>query len=599
MGADKARERALSVLRQMEASFADRAQWQAGWLHDFVCSGCSRQLSFVPDARQYGRDRFVCGHCGRTFSGEPYRGAWVYLYRRWYAERLQATALCRDDPQAVAFLKRYLSFYAAHYGDFPVHGAHAGEGRIMGQSLDEAVFGIRLLKAVDACRDCFDAEELSALRNGLFVPMARLLWPQAQRVHNISVWIACCVGMTGLVFGLGDLLQEAVDGEYGLTRQTGEGLTRDFLWREGSLHYHYYALEALTAFGSLLKKHAPGHPLLTTLKEMYLAPLRLSPDGWSLPSLNDGWYPLTFGSYGAQIVQAARLTGDGALLRLAEEILRRLPELREEPAVWLAGLEPVPAGLPAAGRPESVQCFDGSVAVLRQPFAMTLKSTSLVPTHAHRDSLSVTIGGLSGDLGTPGYGSPITKTWYRGPLAHNGISIDGNLKVDFPPRPVRLTQSGAEAVLEGTLAGESIRASRTLCREGRAIRDRTLVQTERPHVIDWTLHATGEWRCRGVRKPAGLGTRGAWALFEAVSEVGCTGAFEARTTGEDGCEWVVRLRVPPGMRVFLARTPSNPSSEQRHTILCRTEGTQAAFEAVIERKAGGIARFSRWFRGKG
>ena len=166
------------------------------------------------------------------------------------------------------------------------------------------------------------------------VPMARLLWPQAQRVHNISVWIACCVGMTGLVFGLGDLLQEAVDGEYGLTRQTGEGLTRDFLWREGSLHYHYYALEALTAFGSLLKKHAPGHPLLTTLKEMYLAPLRLSPDGWSLPSLNDGWYPLTFGSYGAQIVQAARLTGDGALLRLAEEILRRLPELRLPDRGW-------------------------------------------------------------------------------------------------------------------------------------------------------------------------------------------------------------------------------------------------------------------------
>ena len=575
MNSARIHEKALSNIRKISAGFADRMEWISGWEHDFVCDRCSARLRFVPDPSEYESNAFACENCGAVFSGETYQAAWVYLYRRWIASGLLGAALCKDEPEAAALVRRCLLFYAERYDKFPLHGEHAGQGRIMAQSLDEAVFGIHLLRAVDECRECFDESELQFFRDRLFFPMAELLLPQAQRIHNISVWCMCCVGMTGRVFGEEALVREAEEGPFGLRRQLNEGLTDDWLWREGSLYYHYYVLRALTAYCAVLKKKEPKHPLLLLLARMYVSPARLSCDGWIIPSLNDGWYPLTLETYGSEIVQAARLTGDETLKRQAERILAHAPEIAEEPAVAL---------LDGPTQNGGEICFGGRVAVLREPFFMTLKSGSAVDTHAHRDLLSVTIAGLSEDLGTPGYASPLTKRWYRGPLSHNGFAIDGNLKVEFPENAVRLTDDGAEAALNGTCCGEEICASRTLCREEGLIRDRMSVKLERAHVIDWVFHAEGQFECKARQRPASLGEKGAFALFEDVRKADCKEIFEAKITDNTGCVWHLQLRVPPGMSIFIARTPSNPADRKRNTVLCRVTGPEACFEAAYSRE---------------
>ena len=276
--------KAIERIHFMSQHFSDRVEWTSGWFHDYVCSACSSQLVFDINDEGYKTNRFVCPRCGSVFSGEKDRSAWVYQYRRWYSEQLLWTVLCKEDEETQEYLHRYIDFYAVHYAEMHPHGTHAGKGKIMAQSLDEAVFGINLLKAIYYCRECFQVEAVQKWYTLLFRPMAEFLLPQGNTIHNIAVWIHCCVGMIGLVFKL--------------LQQLEKGTTKDYLWQEGSLHYHYYVLEGLTDFCELLKDNNPDHMLLNILKEMYLAPLRLSPDGWLLPSFNDGWYPLTLGSYG-------------------------------------------------------------------------------------------------------------------------------------------------------------------------------------------------------------------------------------------------------------------------------------------------------------
>jgi len=185
---------------------------------------------------------------------------------------------------------RYLDYYADNYHLFPVHGNRVGKGKIMAQSLDEAVFGIHLLRALFYMKDRVTEERKAYWRDHLFLPMAYFLAPQCNRIHNISVWIQCFLCITGIMFENHQILRNAIRGPYGLKRQLRCGLTKDLFWFEGSLHYHYFVLEALTYLCEVVKVNKSGKwdTLIKTMTEMYRVPMKISFDGYKIPSLNDG-----------------------------------------------------------------------------------------------------------------------------------------------------------------------------------------------------------------------------------------------------------------------------------------------------------------------
>ena len=93
---------------------------------------------------------YTCPNCGHKGSGRLLDEAWVYYYRYNSAHELLCSAVAyqlNGDASSLDYVTRYVDFYARHYADFPVHGEYAGKGKVMGQSLDEAVWALCVLCA--------------------------------------------------------------------------------------------------------------------------------------------------------------------------------------------------------------------------------------------------------------------------------------------------------------------------------------------------------------------------------------------------------------------------------------------------------------------
>lgn len=562
---------ASTKLKFMDENFADSVRLTSGWLHDFVCPKCTALMSFNVITKNVSADtKFCCPNCNTEASGQKYYEAWVYQYRRYFAENMDNVIVCalaRED-KALQFLNRYIDFYADGYNSFPIHGQHAGKGKIMAQSLDEAVWGIYILKAVYYCRGLLDAQKLEEWYVKLFGPMAEFLIPQVTSYNNISVWLLSCIGMAGLVFDKKDLVDFALDSKFGLYEQLEKGLTKDFLWYEGSLHYHYYMLEGLTYFCELYADCEPKSKMLLMLDKMYQAPMGLTYDTCCILSLNDGWYPLTLKDYAKQIMQAAAICQSKPLLDQVVVIRDKFPDVFDEPATLLYEDK-----LFNNGR----SFFDGHIVMLQKPFPVLLKSGSCVANHMHRDFLSVIIPPFSVDLGSPGYGSLINDSWYRASLSHNTISVDGGQPKKLMKTKITEIAGGIEAIVEEWPGLRNIK--RSLTEESNAVKDCLEIQSDTEHLYDWLFHCEGEaeYNLENVAvESLGKG----YELFYQVRKVVSEKAFYAVFKDRDGRKLTINIPYVPGIEIYTAMTPGNPADHLRNTLLLRTKGKEVKFTVM-------------------
>ncbi len=569
---DRRYNKALTLLQFMSENFSDSGQLVSGWFHNFVCPKCAAQLKFeITKGSAVSPDmKFHCPNCGTEVSGQKYFEAWVYRYRRYFAENLDRilVCVCAGEERALSFLADYISFYANHYADFPAHGKNVGKGKIMAQSLDEAVWGVYVLRCIYYCRKFYSQEQLKDWHDKLFLPMAKLLIPQVRSYNNISVWIQACIGMIGLTFDSVDLVETALNSEFGLYKQLGKGLTSDFLWYEGSFHYHYYMLEGLTYFCELYADYEPQSRLLLMLDKMYQAPAVLLYENSRILSLNDGWYPLTLKDYAKQIIIAAAISKSRPLSDQVAVIRESYPEIFDDSAMLLYEKE-------TDGTVSIL--FDGHMAVVRKPFPVFLKSGSCTQSHMHRDVLSVIIPPLSVDLGTPGYGSAINDSWYRASLSHNTLSIDGEQPKKLLRSKIRYTDVGLEAVAEDWPG--VVQISRRLFCKGSSIHDVTSVKTTKAHVFDWTFHCEGKAKYSLAGKTVTSLGKG-FELFSDIRKIIAEKEFRASFIDDNGISLIIRIPFVPGMEIFTARTPGNPADQKRNTIILRVKGTGATFRAA-------------------
>lgn len=110
---------------------------------------------------------------------------------------------------------------------------------------------------------------------------------RSHQIHNHEVKIGATIGIIGAILNDEDYLTFAVNGPYGLQYQLEHALLPGGLWFEGSLHYHYYALEAFMGF----EKFAHNSPFSLLDKPWYASmlslPLTLLMPNMTLPKVND------------------------------------------------------------------------------------------------------------------------------------------------------------------------------------------------------------------------------------------------------------------------------------------------------------------------
>jgi hypothetical protein len=384
-------------------------------------------------------------------------------------------------------------------------------------------------------------------------------------IHNHTLWHKCAVGAVAICFDDPALLNHALYGPLGITELTEKGMTADGMWYEGSPFYHYYAMEALTAFCQFLGCVQKDHPLLGLLEKAYVAPMTLSHDGWTIPCFNDGWYPQCLGKYADQVQRAAATLQSKPLLEQVERIRQHGAENLNAAAVLL---------LDAAAEAQTVIWEATRMAVVKAPAHAILKAGSLNNIHMHRDCLSLVLPPFSVNLGTPGYGHPLYRGWYTLAASHNTITVDLDQPHEAIETRVEAVPGGVRAVVEAGWPGVKT-ASRTLTVDGEALVDRTEVICEGEHTIDWIFHTDHS------AFVAALGSE----VKEWESECGYEHFTDVRQRRADSldlfniredCKLYLQADTR-GLEVYTALSPGNPATEKRKSLILRARGDRAVF----------------------
>ncbi len=582
----RAMDKALERDAYWRNSFSDVASRLSGWGHNFVCPECAAHMKMDHDNYNPGGE-YVCTNCGRTGVGVDLDEAWVYYYRYDSAHELLASALnymVNGKQESLDHIIRYVDFYAAHYHEFPVHGQHAGKGKIMSQSLDEAVWALAVLRALWVCgKEAFTEETLSRWLKDLFRPLSELIYSQGRFIHNIPLWLVSAVGVIAIFFGDDELLEMAVESEFGVRNQVKKGYTSDGMWYECSMGYHYYATEAFSEFMGIYRFAHPEDEMFDLLKKAYAAPAELSPDDWGLPALNDGWYPNKVAGSTRQIMYTHRHMPTAATGRQLYLIREREPERFENADTLLFFRDDLDQYSEAMERPD-ICLFPGTcLAVMNKPSHVILKSGVLTTSHMHPDCMNISIAPFAEDIGTPGYGHPMTRTYYDRTLCHNTFLMDG---ASQPNRPVvgsvKEVANGVQAHADNIYDGVS--CTRTLTEKDGKLYDEMHITADQAHQFDWVFRSAGT-----AQLPAG----GAEATFPGaeVSYDRLTNIRKYEGAETFTVQWELDGRkltasiCPETLKnvdVYTAVMPGNPADHPLTAILLRTTSADVIIRASYE-----------------
>ncbi|HEU5329822.1 MAG TPA: heparinase II/III family protein [Thermomicrobiales bacterium] len=576
----------------------------AGWWHNYFCPDHAAQLIYDPEQPHAHR----CPVDGHIFSGEPYDGAWRSRTQHVIVDGLYAAALAwllGGDERYAHHATVILRTYAAHYPYYPVHGEHAGKGRCMGQSLDEAVWSIPLAWAYDVMRDTLAPDLRAQIERDLLRPVAEHLMTQLwQYIHNIQCWHLAGLATLGVVLDDARYVAPALAGDYGLPGQLREGVLDDGWWWEGSPNYHFYTLQAVTALALALRRQHSDVLAAPRLGAMLRAPLELARADRSLPATNDGWFdeaaPNALGSHAASYEAAWNLWHDPAHAAFLSRVYAAGTP-RNTPEALLFG----PADLPPAetpARPSVLHAASG-YAMLRggtgdRECALLLKYGPHGGGHGHPDKLALDLHAcgqrLAPDLGTPGYGIPLNRVWYRHTLAHNTALLDATPQ---PPATGRLLRFSAAnnalyAVADASVAwpddapapyaGATMRRC-ILWRPGDTPYFLDIVQVrcagDAPHQIDLAWHHQGALDVAGLTPATLPAANETYALLNNVQRIpgqSWHGVWRAENAST-AC-WALD---PPGSTAYATHAPYNPAAETMSLVLRRAEASTATFAALF------------------
>lgn len=605
---DRMLDAMAAEVRTFAAEFHDDPAALSDWGHKYFCPADGGHLHW--DA--HSPVAHVCVVCEKIYTGAPYDRAWTTFYRNEAFQTVRKAAVLwshRGEPDSLAALQKILGFYADHYHEFPWHSRDtlvdtptpngSGAGKIMPQGLNEAIILVRAVQALELTRDALEPAFVEKISAKLLVPAAEFLAPQANRVHNIPTWVDAAVGTIGLFLGRQDWIAQALDDPAaGVQVQLKEGLTEDSLWYEGSIHYHYFTLEAAL---SLLVPAARQGLRRPRAEEAVRAGLEA---GWRFafssgrfPAPNDGWPDVGLKTYIHVYDLGEALFGSDSAVAAIRRALVEDPSPRTDVPLSRPyyfedrlTLERLIVGLPCQDKTLPVDRYPalkrGSYVLRGSCFAL-LRSPGLEvfvkyghngPSHAHPDkmNLEVALGEqfLTRDLSNAGYGSPLCDQWHRSSPAHNTVVVDGQDHQSTERGRVLWFDRDQVAVRAADVY-PGVDFARTLSLSHGGFADLFEVKSEESHTYDWFFHVDGDLDQDLPGVPASLEMGGAYQLLEQVRELPRAAEYEFRfrVAGHQA-----RFQAAgEGLKAYLCRSLDNPVSGRRWAIVLRAQGVLARF----------------------
>jgi hypothetical protein len=584
----------------------------ATWAHYYFCPEHSVQLKFDPCQPH----RHVCPVDGAVFSGKPYDGAWWRLINELNARGVYECGLLwllTRDIKYLAKAKAILSQYARYYPDYQVHGniPYNGPGKANAQTLCEALWLQPLACGYDLLRAGLTPAEKERIEAGLFIPGAEFirnhLTPQ---LHNHEVIINGALGILGVLLGREDLIDIAVNAQYGLHYQLENAVLEDGFWFEGSLHYHIFALEAFLGYEKFAY-HTPyrlNHPKIPKMLEF---PLRLvQPDG-KPPLLNDA---IDIDD-GTKDQRFAAVYEFGLREYANPEVARFLQWLYQDGSrrncleAFLYGVDSLAEPTPL--RPTAYHNADGSgLTVLHGPEGryLLVKHSPFGGEHDHYDRLGLSYHAygeaVAPDLGTTGYGAKLHYEYYKNTGSHNTVVINEENQPPANPK-VRRFWEGPQYILLDT----------EVCWDGgyQGLDSFTLVQWDEPSyagarlrriilwcasyfielflvdglkapaTIDWVLHVPGRLQPnQAVAYPGVFSSKKPFKYLKNMRSLPPSGVVRSNWELQNCRFNLYSFCNIADNRLYYGDGPDNPSVKDISYLINRVNGKEALFANLFE-----------------
>jgi hypothetical protein len=378
-------------------------------------------------------DAHTCPVDGKVFTGEPYDGAWW----RWL-NGLNAKA-CYDlgllwhltgNSQYFDKVKQILCEYAKYYPDYEVHGGipYNGPGKANAQTLCEANCHLDFARGYDFIKQGLTEAEQQHIETRLLREGADfLIEHRTDQLHNHEMKINATIGVIGLILEDKKYIEFALNTDYGLHYQLDHACIGEGMWFEGSIHYHYYALQALLNFEKMAFKTQHSISSNPNYLKLLKFPLKLVMNTGDFPKLNDciaGQERLTHAHlFEFAYKQSPCVEFANALTSIYKNISR------DNINALLYGVDSLPNadGLtchsihaPGVG---ITLCHDQTL-----DNAMLLKHAPYGGEHDHYDRLGLILTRqgkeILPDLGTTGYGAELHYGYYKNSATHNTLVVE-------------------------------------------------------------------------------------------------------------------------------------------------------------------------------
>lgn len=417
----------------------------ATWNLYYFCPECSVRLEWRMDSPEAHR----CSECGRILTGEPYDGAWWRGMNGLNAKACYHGGLLWQLTREKKYLDRVreiLLEYAKYYPDYEEHGGipYNGPGKANAQTLCEANCHKDFTLGFDLVAEEIIPEERSYIEERLLREGAEFLMKhRSDQLHNHEVKISGTIGLIGLVLADERYLDFAVKSRYGLLYQLENGISKEGLWFEGSVHYHYYALQGLLTFEKAAKNTRYSNLEHQNFRKMLSLPLTLLLPNGSFPKLNDCIKGQEELDHTDIFEFAYNYYRDEEYGRVLTHVYKN--RSRNNIDAFLYGADDLPVEEMAEGAEDLHYSGCGLTVFRGKENYLLLKHTPYGGEHDHYDRLGLILYSngeeIIHDLGTTGYGAVMHYDYYKNTATHNTICVDGENHPPVDPRVIKYEES--------------------------------------------------------------------------------------------------------------------------------------------------------------
>jgi hypothetical protein len=514
-----------------------------------------------------------------------------------------------DDPAAAqAYLqaaRTVLLGYAARYAGYEAHdqygrtGARAYHpGKVLSQGLDEGIWLAAMAFGFDLVQEALSEEDRRTIGDGLLRPAADLLTAYNVGRHNHQTYYNFGIGLAGLALDEPRYVEHAIlKPDSGLLYQLSPGasFTSDGFWYEGSVHYHYYALEGMLGLAEAAQRNGFEPYSLPALRGAFDFPLAYADAEGRLPAFNDGppaslyeaWrarqYEIGFARYGDPRY--------GALLARAGR------GNSYHPLVYGAAELPADAAL-ATGAGPSALMADRTLAVLRAgngPNRLQLAVNGMAYVGGHTQPAQLELELTAGPhrlVPAPAsikYADPLHAGWYRQTVSHSTVIVGGKSQERGGPTEIVAFQAGMLAQvarIRTTSAYPGSVLDRLTLLLDVGLIDLFLVGAPAEATLDWALHHAGQLAVELPLQDRRAPPLPGYQELEEVQEGRADDLWRARWALPDGSGSTLWVSGAPGTVVLagqgrIGAADQNNDPQPVSALIVRREAAETAFLSVL------------------